>query len=229
MELTMLSRLILRRWWIIALPVVLSLIAAVAAFLDDSTTSAGGFQAQIRYSAAQEFNLPQRDGDYQDVWLASELMVNAFTDWVRSSSFRNEIHAQLDDDQAILAALGIAADNARSIGVIYLSHPDASALQEIATAAIAVLSQRNQGYFPQLGGEAAQVTILDAPAVMPNPPPIANRVAPLLRIAVGIFVGFALLFLAEYFDRSVHDQDDLRRLGISVIGSIPRHSMRRMR
>ena len=177
MELTMLSRLILRRWWIIALPVVLSLIAAIPTLLDDSATGSGGFQAQIRYSAAQEFNLPQRDGDYQDVWLASELTVNAFTDWVRSSSFRNEIRAQLEDDEANLSALGIAADNARSIGVIYLSHPDNTVLQEIAAVAIAVLSQRNQGYFPQLGGESAQVTILEAPTVaaVPRQLPIGSR------------------------------------------------------
>lgn len=229
MEITMISRLIRRRWQLLALPVVLSLIAAIVAFLDDSGNSMGGFQAQIRYSAAQELNLPQRDGDYQDVWLASELTVNAFTDWVRSSSFRDEMRAQLGDEDLNLGALGIAADNARSIGVIYLSHPDSAMLEASAAAAIVVLSQRNQGYFPQLGGEAAQVTILEAPTVAAVPPPIADRVAPVLRIAVGFVLGFALIFLAAYFDRSIHDRDDLSRLGIPVIGSIPRYSTRRMR
>lgn len=228
MEVTLIWRLIMRRWWLLALPVVISFIAAIADFLDDSGISTGGFQAQIRYSAAQEFNLPQRDGDYQDVWLASELTVNAFTDWIRSSSFRDEMRVQLGDANLNLGALGIAADNARSIGVIYLSHPDSAMLEESAAAAIVVLSQRNQGYFPQLGGEAAQVTILEAPTVAAVPPPIADRAAPVLRIAVGFVLGFALLFLTEYFDRSIHDRDDLSRLGIPVIGSIPRYSTRRM-
>ncbi len=227
MEITLIGRLIMRRWWLLAIPLVVSVIAAIAAFLDDSGNNMGGFQAQIRYSAAQEFNLPQRDGDYQDVWLASELTVNAFTDWIRSSSFRDEMRALLGESGLNPGALGIAADNARSIGVIYLSHPDGAMLQEFAAAAIVVLSQRNQGYFPQLGGEAAQVTILEAPTVAAVPPPIADRVAPVLRIAVGVVLGFALLILAEFFDRSIHDRDDLSRLGIPVIGSIPRYSTRR--
>ena len=229
MEITTISRLILRRWWLLALPVAVSFIAAVVAFIDESGTGIGGYQAQIRYSAAQELNLPQRDGDYQDVWLASELTVNAFTDWVRSSSFRDEMRAQLGDADLNLGALGIAADNARSIGVIYLSHPDGAMLEEFAAAAIVVLSQRNQGYFPQLGGEAAQVTILEAPTVAAVPPPIVDRFAPLLRIAVGFVIGFALLLLAEYFDHSIHDRHDLSRLGIPVIGSIPRQSTKRAR
>ena len=115
------------------------------------------------------------------------------------------MRAQLGDADLNLGALGIAADNARSIGVIYLSHPDGAMLEEFAAAAIVVLSQRNQGYFPQLGGEAAQVTILEAPTVAAVPPPIVDRFAPLLRIAVGFVIGFALLLLAEYF-RSQHSR-----------------------
>ena len=54
MEITTISRLILRRWWLLALPVAVSFIAAVVALIDESGTGIGGYQAQIRYSAAQE-------------------------------------------------------------------------------------------------------------------------------------------------------------------------------
>ena len=220
MELKLAARMLARRFWLIALPVVISAAAAIASLMGPGSGSAG-YSAQIRYSAAQEFNLPQRDGDYQDVWLASELTVNAFTDWVRSSSFRGEIRARLDADLD-LVSLGIAADNARSIGVIYLSHADAQSLQTIAEATIAVLSGSNQRYFPQLGGDSAQVTILEAPFVAAMPPPLTDRVGPLLRIAVGLFLGLALALLVEALDQRIHDQDDLRRLGLAVIGSVPR-------
>ena len=215
--------MIRRRWWIVSIPLALGVIATLASFAASSSDSAIGFRTEIRYSAAQELILPQRDGDYQDVWLASELTVNAFSDWIRSSSFRHEISALIGGESVNIASLGIAADNARSIGVIYFSHPDSAALQAIANAAIAVLSQRNQVFFPQLGGEAAQVTILDAPVITPLPPSITNRVAPLIRIAVGLFVGLVLAFFAEFLDQTVHEQDDLRRLGLPVIASIPRN------
>ncbi|MCY4018858.1 MAG: hypothetical protein OXG39_05580 [Chloroflexi bacterium] len=224
MELTVLARVLFRRWWLIAAPVALSVAFVIAGLIGQPAASAAGFSAQIRYSAAQELILPQRDGDYQDVWLASELTVNAFTDWVRSGSFRAEIVAALADPAIDMARLGIAADNARSIGVIYLGHSNAESLQKIAEAAMAVLGSRNQTYFPQLGGQPAQVTILDQPIITPAPPPLTNRVAPILRLAIGLFIGLVLAYLAEYLDLRIHHKDDLQKLGLRVLGAIPRHS-----
>ena len=223
MELTALIRTLFRRWWLVAVPVVLSVMLVLSSLIGGPSDRAAGFSVQLRYSAAQELNLPQRDGDYQDVWLASELMVNAFTDWVRSSSFRHEIAEGLADPTVDLAPLVIAADNARSIGVIYLGHSSAESLQRIADAAIAVLSNRNHTYFPQLGGQAAQVTILEPPIVTPAPPPLTDRVAPILRLAVGLFIGLVLAFLAEYLDLRVYHRSDLQRLGLHVVGNIPRY------
>lgn len=224
MELTLLARVLFRRWWLVAAPLALSAALAIAGLIAQApAASAAGFSAQIKYSAAQELILPQRDGDYQDVWLASELTVNAFTDWVRSGSFRDEIVKWLADPALDMARLGIAADNARSIGVIYLGHSSAESLQRIAEAAMSVLGSRNQTYFPQLGGQPAQVTILDQPVVTPTPPPLTNRMAPILRVGIGLFVGLVLAYLAEYLDLRIHHKDDLQRLGLPVLGAIPRH------
>ena len=132
MELTGFIRILRRRWWLAVIPIALSAIPALIGYFDGPAQVTAGFSAQIRYSAAQKLNLPQRDGDYQDVWLASELTVNALTEWVRSASFRDEIMAELADVETMMGTFGIAADNARSIGVIYLSHAQADALEAIA-------------------------------------------------------------------------------------------------
>ncbi len=223
MEIVGLIRIVRRRWWLLLLPVVIVSILVIPDFLSSGSAVSGGFNTSIRYSAAQEFNLPQREGDYQDVWLASELTVNAFTDWVRSNSFRDELANELTDTDINLDLLGIAADNARSVGVIYLSHPDQASLETVANTVITVLVTQNQAYFPQLGGESAQVTILDEPLVTPAPPPLTNRFAPLIRIAIAFILGIALMFVAEYFDQTVHHKDELDKLGLHTIGSIPRH------
>ena len=165
-----LIRIVLRRWWIIALPVLLSAIIAIPEVISGSAQAATAFTAQIRYSAAQALNLPERLSDYTDVWQASERTVDALTDWVRSSSFRAEVQTQLGEAGHSLDSLQIAADNARAVGVIYLYHRDHKALLAIAEAAMIVLAERNQIYFPQLGGESAQITILDTPAISPVPP-----------------------------------------------------------
>ena len=221
MEYTELIRIILRRWWLIVLPVVLTAVIAIPELVSESGRSSGGFATEIRYSAAQKFNLPERDGDYTDVWLASEHTVDALTDWARTSSFRAEVHNQLADADVSLEALQVAADNVRNVGVIYLNHSNRESLGAIADAALLVLSNRSQTYFPQLGGEAAQVTILEQPAITATPPSIVTRLAPFIRLAVALFIGLAIAIFAECIDPTIYHQNDLRRLGMPLLGSIP--------
>jgi len=223
MEIMLLIRILRRRWWLILIPVVIATALVIPSFLNSGSAVSGGFTTQIRYSAAQEFNLPERDGDYQDVWLASELTVNAFTDWIRSNRFRDEIQNNLPDSGTNLDALGIAADNARSVGVIYLSYPESDALESIANTVMLVLASRNQEYFPQLGGEPAQVTILDEPVIASAPPPLTNRFAPLIRVAIALIVGLSLAFAMEYMDPTIHHQDELGKLGLPTLASIPKY------
>ena len=222
MEYAGLIRILVRRWWLIVLPVVVSAVITIPEFISGASHDSSGFTAQIRYSAAQKLDLSQRQSDYTDVWLASEHTVDALTDWVRSSSFRAEIQAQLGADNASIGSLQIAADNARTVGLIYLSHNDADALRRIAEAILIVLGDRNQIYFPQLGGETAQVTILDQPEVSAIAPALMTGLTPLIRLGVAFMIGLALAFFAEYIDPTIYHQDDLRRLGMTLVGSIPR-------
>lgn len=222
MEFAELFRILLRRWWLIALPLVLAAVIAVPEFIRTSSSGQSGYNARISYSAAQILNLPERDGDYADVWVASQYTVDALTDWVRSSSFRHEIQSQLADQDTPLDSLQIAADNVRSIGVIYFSHSNSEALQSIVDAAMLVLTTRSQQYFPQLGGDSAQVTILDQATITAAPAPLTNRLSPLIQLGIAVLIGLALALFAEYIDQTIYHQDDLRRLGIPLLGSVPR-------
>ena len=216
-----LAGIFFRRWWLIALPVALSAIIAIPDFIGGAGAPTG-FSAEIRYSAAQRQNMPQREGDYTDVWMASEYTVDALTDWVRTSSFRDEISGALGEAEVSLEGLHVAADNVRSLGVLYLSHAQADSLSAIADAAVLVLSGRSQSYFPQLGGEAAQVTILQPPAIMSPPPALMNRLTPFIRLGLALLIGLAIAFAAEFVDPAIYHQDDLRRLGLPLLGSIPK-------
>ena len=106
--------------------------------------------------------------------------------------------------------------------MIYLSYPEQEKLESIANTVMLVLASRNQEYFPQLGGESAQVTILDEPQIASAPPPLTNRFAPLIRIAIALIVGLALAFVAEYFDQTIHHQDELDKLGLPTLARIPK-------
>lgn len=218
-------RVLLRRWWLIVIPVAVAAVIVVPQLLRQETnTAAGGFATSFKYSAAQQLILSGRDGDYQDVWLASEYVVNAFTDWIKSSTFRTELAAVLDDDALDLSQLGIATDNGLSpdgMGQVQMSYPDADTLAQIAAAAIEVLQTRSQAYFPHLGGEPAQVTLVDAPVIVPNPPSLPNRYAPLLQLGVAFIAGVGLAFLVEYFDPTLRRREELEAQGFTVLANVP--------
>jgi capsular polysaccharide biosynthesis protein len=225
MELKLILRILWRYGWLIAIPVVITGALALPSLLNRDPAASGGFTTMFRYTAAQELDaIPNRDGDFQDVWLASELTVNAMTDWVQSSSFTSAVAEQalalgLTIDPA---ALGIAADNERSIGQVFISWPDADELATIIESARTALQTRNQDAFPQLGGQPAQVTILDDPVINPAPPPLTSRFEPIVRIGIGVILGLALALLAHYFDPVLRRREDVESLGLPVLVSIPR-------
>lgn len=224
MELLIVLGILRRYWWLVLIPVVITAALAVPAVLRPPPT-AGGFSTRITYSAAQELDaIPNRDGDFQDVWLASELTVNALTDWVASGSFKRLVAEEAAQQNVTIdpAALAISADNERSVGQVFVGWHNADELRVIAEAAIRVLQTRNQEAFPQLGGEPAQVTILEAPQVSAAPPPLTDRFAPLIRVALGLLAGIGLAFLAYYLDPTLRQRDDVESLGLPVLASIPR-------
>jgi hypothetical protein len=221
MELRLIWRVFWRWWWVIVIPPVV-VGALVLPRLLNRETGGGGFYTQFKYTAAQiDSNVQPRDGDFQDVWLASEFTVNAFTEWIRSSTFRDELALQLGAD-VDLGALGIATDNARSIGKVEMSHPDEAVLTKIAQASIVILQTRNQDYFPHLGGEAAQVTIVDAPRVVASPPPLTNRFDPIIRVGIALMAGMLLALVFEYLTPFVRHSDELEGMGMRVLAKIPK-------
>ncbi len=221
MELILFFRVLLRRWWLVVIPVAIVAVVVIPQWLSERSTSDGGYTVTLRYTAAQSAsNVTPRDGDYQDVWLASELAVNALTDWVRSSSFKDEVANKVTDLNA--AGLGVAADNKRSVGQLIMSYPDEKGLAAITQAAMDVMKTQAQNYFPQLGGQPAQVTFLDSPVITAAPPPIANRFAPFIRLALGLLGGMALAFLWEYLDPFVYRREQVEAVGLPVLASIPK-------
>ncbi len=226
MELMQVVRVLLRRWWIVLIPIAIVSVIVVPDLFADPPATSGGFTTVVRYTAAQKLEaIPDREGDFQDVWLASELTVNAFTEWVRTNRFREEVRAEVANRglETDLAGLGINADNARSIGQVFLSWPDADQLAIIADAAFTVLTTRSQDYFPQLGGAPAQVELLDEPQIAPAPLPITDRFEPILRLGLAVLAGLGLAFLVEYLDPTLRSREELEALGVRVFATLPRN------
>jgi len=225
LELKRLLRAFIRRWYLILIPLVI--VSAYIAYTIATTPPAvsTGYTTVVRFSAAQAFDaIPNRDGDYQDIWLSSELTVNTLTEWILTSSFKREVAARAAQQGVEIdpAALQTASDQERSVGQMFLSWPDAEELDVIAQAALAVLREDSQRYFSQFGDEPAQVTVLDDIVIVPAPPPIVDRLEPLVQLGLAVIVGLGLATLAEYTDPTLRNLDDIKQTGLQVLVSVPR-------
>ncbi len=225
MELILILRVLLRRWWLLVIPVAVVLPFALPALIAPPTDSANpGYTVGVRYSAAQVLDaIPDREGDFQDVWRASELTVNALTDWIQSTRFSAEVRDLLvERGTPIDAAPAFRADNDNNVGILYADWHDSDELAALMDAALIVLQTRSADYFPALGGIPADVDVLDEIVVVPRPTPITNRLGPLLQVMVALLGGVGLAFLADYLDPYLRRHEQLSALGVTVLASVPR-------
>jgi len=225
MEFSALAEILRRWWWLVVIPTLLAGLAALPA-LRAADAANGGYGTLLHYSAVQAADGQQPASGMEDLWLASELAVHALSAWTRTDSFRRELGAAPGMMPGDVDALAIAADNHRSIGQLFLNHPDAPALTRSADAAIHVLQMRNHAYLPQLGEGATTVSVLDRPNIVPAPPPLSARLAPLLRVALGVGAGLVLVLLAHTFDPALRQRREVEALGLTVLATLPRDRRR---
>lgn len=229
LELILLGTTLRRRWWLIILPslVLLALMLVRGAFAPAPLAQgASGYNTVVRFSATQALEaIPNRDGDFQDIWLSSELTVKALISWAKTSSFAREVASTVEAQHGVTidaTLLSIAADHERSVGQLFISWNNPDELVQIAESALVVLQNQSQDYFPQFGNQPAHVTILDDIRIQPVPPPITDRFGSVLQIGVALFLGFVLAFTLEITDRTLRRPDQIAQLGLDILAYIPR-------
>lgn len=213
-----------RWWWLVLAPVVVAAVFAVPALLNRQQ-AAPSYGITLLYSAFHDLDaLPRPEGNYEDVWVSSELLVNAFSDWLKGSTFRDELGAALAAQNIPFnpAGLSVAADNDRAVGMVSFTYPDADTLVAIGGATIDIMNSRSHDYFAQLGTAPALARLLSASAVTPQNPPLPDRFGPLIQLALALAAGLGLAALAHYLDPVIRVRRDLEDSGLPVLATIPR-------
>ena len=227
MELRSIWTILRRRWWLVAVPALVAL--AYAAYGYVKSPPRGGFSTTVRFTAGSACDTPAKN--YQDCqyypWLTSEYIVNALTDWVKTSTFADAVSAELASKGTAIPAAqiqgGIVSDNQRSVMQVSISGGDATQVAQMAGAVSDVLKTRAKDFFPMVGTTGITVVALDEPSVGPVPPSITDRFNPLVRFVLGLAAGVALAFLVDYIDPTLHERADVERLGLAVLAEIPRN------
>jgi len=224
MELRQLWKVLLRRWPLAVIPFVLVLALGLVTFRRPAPV----FSVGINYTAGHP-PAPDSGSDYEDdryyPWLTSEYIVNGLADWVKSGSFAAAVSEELTrqgiDIPAGAIRGSIASDNVRSVLLVSMTYGDEDQLVAMINAATLVLQTRNSEAFP-FSGENAVVVPLDEPFVNQVPAGLRAALELPLRLILAVGAGVGLAFLVDYLDPTVRSRGELKKMGLQVLGEIPR-------
>jgi len=224
MELRRYWHILRRRWLLVLIPALIVLIAGLVTYRPPASAYNAGVRFIVGQTPAANAELMDEQRYYN--WLTSEYIVNGLTDWVKGGEFAVAVSEQIVKQGHEIPAheiqAGLVADNARSMLTISLTHGDPQALAIMMDGVIAVLLADNGQALPQLGGDTAVLTQLDQPAVNKLPSGIRGQLELPVRIILALFAGLGLALLVEYLDPTVRDRFEAQRLGLDILGEIPR-------
>ncbi|HDD25222.1 MAG TPA: hypothetical protein ENF52_07280 [Chloroflexi bacterium] len=229
MELKMYGKIALRRWWLIAVPVIIVLVDIGVSYAPPAAT----YQIVMRFAAGTTPAGLSEDYDRYYPWLTSEYIANGLADVAETGAFAEAIAARLAilGHQISPAAIqpAIVTDNAQSILIVYLIWPDAEECVAIAEAITTEFTENGAAYFPQLRDVEPAVRRLDSPTPVVVPPRLRARLmGPAIKLGLALVVGLALTFLWHYLDPALYEAEELEALGINVLVQVPRHKKRRL-
>jgi capsular polysaccharide biosynthesis protein len=224
MELRHYWKLFKRRWLLAVLPAAVVLAIGLATYQSPPPV----YNVGVRFLVAQTPSEGAATADEQRYynWLTSEYIVNGLTDWVKGGGFATAVSQELAGqgfDVPPGAIQGsIAPENVRSLLQISMTYGDADLLAAMMDAVAKVLIEQNAAGLPQLGGETAVLVQLDQPIVNQIPAGIRSQLDLPLRILLALGAGVGLALLIEYLDPTIRERDELAKLGLPVVGEIPK-------
>lgn len=226
MELRRLIRILLRRWWLVAAPVLVVLAHLAVTYRPPPTA----YQVVMRFATGTTPAGLSVDYDRYYAWLTSEYIANGLADIARTRAFAEAVTARLAGEGLIVDAAAIqgaiVTDNAQSILVVYLTWPDPQGAVAVARAVAAELTGNGAAYFPQIPRPeevGAVARLLDEPVAVPLPPGLrAQLLGPAIRLILALGAGVGLALIGHYLDPTVREEEELEAMGVRVLARIPK-------
>ncbi len=228
MELWSYWRILRRRWW---LPVVLTLLVALLSALQlrpwqtPPPTYSASMRLLIGVLPVTDADLTAYDARFY-AWQTSEYLVDDFTEVVSSSLFAQHVRERLTAEGIDIPPGAIRGNSATGrlhrILTLTINWPDQAELSAITTAVVAELVENSSFYFAQLGTENTIITVLDQPTISAVGQSLRSRTEWPLRVLLALLVGIGLVFLLDYLDTSIRNSQDLEKMGVAVMGAIPK-------
>ncbi len=214
-------RVLRARWYIPVILVVLTVIFSLLTYQTPPPT----YVATLRFTIGVSANRPVEGVDpILTAYQASEYIRDDFVEILQSQMFANDVNAALNDPALKIAKSNIsgAVEKQRRIMSMTIVWHDPEQARRIADAAARTLETQNAKYFAQLGSEGATVAIIDGPDVSAVTPGLRERIDLPVRILLALLAGIVLVFVLDFLDDSVKSARDLEKMGLEVLGEIPK-------
>lgn len=224
MELRAYWELARRRWLLLLLPAAVVLVIGLAAYRPPDPV----YHVGVRFIVGQAPSEAAFESDEERLanWHASEYIVNGLTDWVRGGQFAGLVSDYLAGRGVAVPPPviqgSLAADNVRSTMTVEMVHGDRALLEAMIRGVVAVLVADNALGLPHLGGQPAVVNPIDEPVINEIRPGIRSQLDLFIRLGAALAVGVGLALLVDYLDPTVRSRQELEKLGLSVLGEIPK-------
>lgn len=225
MELRQYWAIIRRYWWI---PVVLVVLVAVLTLLTQRPWQP---QPQL-FSSALSFSVgvqPEQPGDAEEnyyVALASEYLIDDLAEVVRGSEFARAVSQRLETEGIAVPAGALQgstqAGKLHRILTVSITWDDPDELAAIADAVATTIEEEAAAFMPRLFAQAGAAYLINRGGLTPVGPSLRDRLDFPVRLLLALAAGIGLAFLLYYLDDRVHDREEVERLGLPVLGEIPR-------
>jgi capsular polysaccharide biosynthesis protein len=186
------------------------------------------------YVAAMRFNVgitPERipgvyTYDRYYTMLTSEYLVDDLGEIVRSQAFTDAVSERLANQGITVPSGAISASTQpgklHRILTVNIGGGDPAVLAKIAEAVAATLTEGSAEFFGQFSANEADIRQIDAPVVSAVGRPAREQLDLPLRVLLALAAGVGLAFLLDYLDDTVRERAELEKLGLNVLGEVPR-------
>ncbi|MPZ13709.1 MAG: hypothetical protein GEU73_04685 [Chloroflexi bacterium] len=213
-----------RRWIIIALATVLTLVVGGAFALRGPAAYEASIRLVVSVGGGAATDVPPYVYTRElNSWLASEYLADDLSQILQSDAFAGDVSAYLGESVSKAAIQGtIRPQKTHRILEVSVQSSDPEQARRIAGAIGDVIRTQSGKYLAQLATTTGQVTLIDFPVVRPASTTGSLALDLGLRGALGLFGGLFLAFLVDYLDARIRTQRDVERvLGLTVLGEIP--------
>ncbi len=231
MELLTYWRVLKRRWW---LPVLMAVVVLALSWAQPRP--ARGYAASMRFlvGVRPEPVTPGAYGyDRYYTWLTSEYLIDDFSQVVSGSEFARRVSERLQH-QGIEIPPGAIQGSTQTgklhrLITITVYWGDKAELQDIANAVVETVREESATFFPQAFAYGVEAVLVDGPHVGPVLPGLREKLELPVRVMLAFLLGLGLVLLWHYVDDTLYEQEDVRALGLAIVGTVPRVRTRKWR